>query len=210
MTPYKKELTEYFSSKDRVILAYLFGSTVRGDAGRLSDVDIGILVDEKMPKKERFDMELIIMGEISSLIRKNKIDLIVLNEAPLLLAYKNADDKNHKKAANIFKKLNAGEYVIGVISEFIFSEVTTVLELKINMDAAKEVGTVLLEAKEIEIMKASEVFERAWEIFSNREDTGLSFVDASNIACMEQRKIRKIATFDRDFARIKSIDIVNS
>jgi len=87
MTPFEKELTEYFSSKDSVILAYLFGSTVRGDAGRLSDVDIGVLVDESLSKKDRFELELRLMGEIAVLINKNKIDLIVLNEAPLLLAY---------------------------------------------------------------------------------------------------------------------------
>ena len=87
MIPYEKELTEYFSSKDSIILAYLFGSTVRGDTGRLSDVDIGVLLDEKLSKKDRFDLELKLMGEIAALIKKNKIDLVVLNEAPLLLAY---------------------------------------------------------------------------------------------------------------------------
>ena len=87
MTPYKKELTEYFSSKDNVILAYLFGSTVRGDAGRLSDFDIGVLLDEKIPKKDRFDLELKLISDIAILIKKNKIDLIILNEAPLLLEY---------------------------------------------------------------------------------------------------------------------------
>ena len=87
MIPYEKELTEYFSSKDSIILAYLFGSTVRGDIGRLSDVDIAVLVDEKISKKNRFDLELKLISEIAALIKKNKIDLIVLNEAPLLLAY---------------------------------------------------------------------------------------------------------------------------
>ncbi len=87
MTSYKKELTEYFSIKDSVILAYLFGSTVRGDAGRLSDVDIGVLLDEKIPKKDRFDLELKLISDIAILIKKNKIDLIILNESPLLLAY---------------------------------------------------------------------------------------------------------------------------
>ncbi|CAG0950785.1 hypothetical protein METP3_00199 [Methanosarcinales archaeon] len=87
MTPFEKELTEYFSSKDSVILAYLFGSTVRGDAGRLSDVDIGVLVDENLSKKESFELELKLMCEIAVLINKKKIDLVVLNEAPLLLAY---------------------------------------------------------------------------------------------------------------------------
>lgn len=134
---------------------------------------------------------------------------MIFLDSSAIIAYKNADDKNHKKAVNIFQKLNAGEYGIGVISEFVFSEVTTVLALRKSMEAAKEVGTVLLEAKEIEIIKASEVFERTWEIFSNQKDTGLSFVDASNLACMELRIIRKLATFDRDFLRMMAVEVVN-
>jgi len=53
----------------------------------LSDVDIGVLLDEKIPKKDRFDLELKLISDIAILIKKNKIDLITLNEAPLLLAY---------------------------------------------------------------------------------------------------------------------------
>ena len=134
---------------------------------------------------------------------------MIFLDSSAIIAYKNADDINHKKASDIFQKLNAGNYGIGVISEFVFSEVTTVLALRKSMDAAKEVGNILLEAREIEIMRASEVFERSWEIFSNQENTGLSFVDASNLACMEIRKIRKIATFDKDFAKIRSAEVVN-
>lgn len=87
MVPYEKELKKYFSNKDSIILAYLFGSTVRGDTGRLSDIDIGVLLDENISKKDRFDMELKIISEIAILINKNKIDLVVLNETPLLLSY---------------------------------------------------------------------------------------------------------------------------
>lgn len=134
---------------------------------------------------------------------------MIFLDSSAIIAYKNADDMNHKKASDIFQKLNAGEYGTGVISEFVFSEVTTVLALRRSMEAAKEVGNVLLEAREIEIMRASEVFERSWEIFSDQENTGLSFVDASNLACMEIRKIRKIATFDKDFVRIRSVEVVN-
>lgn len=134
---------------------------------------------------------------------------MIFLDSSAIIAYKNADDINHKKAVNIFQKLNAGEYGIGVISEFVFSEVITVLALRKSLESAREVGNVLLEAKEIEIMKASEVFERTWKIFSNHENTGFSFVDASNLACMEMRKIRKIATFDKDFLRIGSVEVVN-
>jgi predicted nucleic acid-binding protein len=134
---------------------------------------------------------------------------LIFLDSSAIIAYKNADDINHKKAVDIFQKLNAGDYGVGVISEFVFSEVTTVLALRKSIEAAKEVGNILLEAREIEIMRASEVFERSWEIFSNQENTDLSFVDASNLACMEMRKMRKIATFDKDFVRIRSVEVVN-
>ncbi len=134
---------------------------------------------------------------------------MIFLDSSVIIAYKNADDINHKKAVDIFQKLKGGEYGIGVISEFVFSEVTTVLALRKSMEAAREVGNVLLEAKEIEIMKASEVFESSWDIFSDQEKTGFSFVDASNLACMEMRKIRKIATFDKDFLKIRSVEVVN-
>lgn len=97
---------------------------------------------------------------------------MIFIDSSAIIAYKNTDDINHKKAANIFQKLNAGEYGIGIISEFVFSEVTTVLALRKSMEAAKEVGNVLLEAREIDIMKASEVFERTWDIFTNQENYG--------------------------------------
>ena len=134
---------------------------------------------------------------------------MIFLDSSAIIAYKNADDVNHKKAANIFQKLNAGEYGIGVISEFVFSEVTTVLALRKSLEAAREVGNVLLEAKEIEIMKTSEVFERTWNIFSDQENAGFSFVDASNLACMEVRKISRIATFDKDFQKIRWVEVVN-
>jgi predicted nucleic acid-binding protein len=133
---------------------------------------------------------------------------LIFLDSSAIISYKNADDINHKKALDIFQKLNSGEYGIGVISEFVFSEVTTVLALRKSMEAAKEVGNVLLEAREIEIMKASEVFERSWDIFTNQKNTALSFVDASNLACMEKKKIRKIATFDKDFLRRSEVEVV--
>ncbi len=134
---------------------------------------------------------------------------MIFLDSSAIVAYKNADDINHKKAANIFQKLNAGEYGMGIISEFVFSEVTTVLALRKSLESAREVGNILFEAKEIEIIRASEVFERTWKIFSEQENTGFSFVDASNLACMEMKKIRKIATFDKDFLKIGLVEVVN-
>ena len=133
---------------------------------------------------------------------------MIFLDSSVIIAYKNADDINHKNAQYIFHHISKGKYGKAVISEFILSEVTTVLALKINLDAAVEVGNVLLDAREIEIVKASDVFERAWEIFRDQGNTNFSFVDTSILACMELGNIKRIATFDKDFLTIQSLDVV--
>ena len=133
---------------------------------------------------------------------------MIFLDSSVIISYKNADDINHKKAKDIFHHISKGNYGKAVISEFIFSEVTTVLALKINLDAAVEVGNVLLDAREIEIVKASDVFERAWDIFREQRNTNFSFVDTSILACVELGNIKRIATFDKDFLKIKSLDVV--
>ena len=45
-------LTEFFSKIDFVTVAYLFGSTVRGEANCLSDIDIAVLFDDNVSKEE--------------------------------------------------------------------------------------------------------------------------------------------------------------
>ena len=83
----EKKLNEFFSSEAHVIVAYLFGSTARGEAGCLSDIDIAVLFDEALPKKEGFDLQLKLIIDIGALLKTNSVDLVVLNDCPLLLAF---------------------------------------------------------------------------------------------------------------------------
>jgi predicted nucleotidyltransferase len=41
----ESKLKGFFSSKDRVVVAYLFGSTARVESNCLSDIDITVLFD---------------------------------------------------------------------------------------------------------------------------------------------------------------------
>lgn len=47
----------FFEKKDKVNLAYLFGSTP-GDKGKLGDFDLGVLLDEPLGKYERSQFQL--------------------------------------------------------------------------------------------------------------------------------------------------------
>ncbi len=46
------ELRDYISKQEHVRLAYLFGSAATGKAGKLSDIDIAVLLDDLLSKKQ--------------------------------------------------------------------------------------------------------------------------------------------------------------
>lgn len=81
------KLSDYFSNLDEVVLAYIFGSVARGDDNRMSDVDIGVLLDKSLSKQDMFDLELQIIDDIVGLLGSDKIDLTIMNQAPLLLNF---------------------------------------------------------------------------------------------------------------------------
>jgi predicted nucleotidyltransferase len=72
-----------------IAAAYQFGSTVRGRAGPLSDLDIAILVDEKQAPSavELLRLELLLAHELQKCLRLPEVDLITLNRQQLPLQY---------------------------------------------------------------------------------------------------------------------------
>jgi len=83
----EQKLREFFSKVEGVTLAYLFGSTVRGEANRLSDIDIAVLFDDTLLQKEAFDLQLEVISELTGLLKTNNVDLVIINDSPLLLTY---------------------------------------------------------------------------------------------------------------------------
>ena len=88
MKPETKEQLARIFKKQKVAFAYLFGSQAKGTAGSLSDIDIAVYFDEEVDADEHFDLRLATSGEITDLYKTDEVDLIVLNEAPPLLAHR--------------------------------------------------------------------------------------------------------------------------
>jgi predicted nucleotidyltransferase len=76
------------SAPPGVVSVYCFGSQSAGRAHRESDVDVGLLLDwQAYPDRQRrFDARLRHSGEIGHALRRNDIDLVILNDAPPHLA----------------------------------------------------------------------------------------------------------------------------
>jgi predicted nucleotidyltransferase len=84
---YQPALNEIFE-RHGVVLAYLYGSQARGDAGPLSDVDVGVLFVPDVPEDQRFQRVLRLIGELGSLFRQDRVYVVDLAEASPLLSHR--------------------------------------------------------------------------------------------------------------------------
>lgn len=79
------ELKRFMEGHEGVVVAYLFGSYARGGVGPLSDVDVAVYLDEHLSKSERFDFRLRMINETSSILKTDRVDVVVMNDAPITL-----------------------------------------------------------------------------------------------------------------------------
>ena len=72
-------LGRYFGSR-RHVLAYLFGSHARGQAGPLSDVDTAIFLDNSVAFDRYFDERLEMTGGVMDVLGVDEVDVAILNQ----------------------------------------------------------------------------------------------------------------------------------
>jgi predicted nucleotidyltransferase len=71
-----------------VVSAYAFGSVVENRAHSESDLDVGVLLDRRIypTERARFEAQLDLRRHLSPALVGREVDLVVLNDAPPLLA----------------------------------------------------------------------------------------------------------------------------
>lgn len=79
------ELKRFIEGQEGIVVAYLFGSCARGGTGPLSDVDVAVYLDEHLNKSERFDLRMRMINETSSILKTDRVDVVVMNDAPITL-----------------------------------------------------------------------------------------------------------------------------
>ncbi len=83
-----QSLAGFMARQPEVRLAYLFGSQARGAANALSDIDLAVWLDERLTAAEQGQVHMRLMGDLMGLLRRDDIDLVVLNRASLLLRHR--------------------------------------------------------------------------------------------------------------------------
>ncbi len=77
------ELRHRLSTVDEVVFALIFGSRAKGTSRPDSDWDVAVYLADHLTSKQRFDIRLTLLAALEDL---GSIDLVVLNDAPPLLA----------------------------------------------------------------------------------------------------------------------------
>jgi predicted nucleotidyltransferase len=79
-------LVSCLAAQPDVLAAYLFGSYATGKARPESDVDVAVLLSGT-DDLERFERRLRLTGEVEETLGRRPADVLVLNDAPPLLAH---------------------------------------------------------------------------------------------------------------------------
>ena len=82
------ETRQGFARRPEVLVAYLFGSQARGRPTPISDVDFAVLLSETVPRESYLDYRIALMQELTRIFRSDEVQVVILNQAPPLLAYK--------------------------------------------------------------------------------------------------------------------------
>jgi len=79
----RNKIKKIMQETKEVRLTYLFGSRVGGRTEPLSDYDIGVVVDRKMP----YDFKYRLASELRQALNTERVDVVILNSAPIELVY---------------------------------------------------------------------------------------------------------------------------
>ena len=80
-------LEEFFKHLEYVGLAYIFGSMARADNGMLSDIDIAVYLKNGLSNQEQNQKRLELISGLTTLLKSNKVDLVIMNRAPPVLNF---------------------------------------------------------------------------------------------------------------------------
>jgi len=83
------ELRAFFSHHREVRFAYLFGSLAKGTRNALSDVDIGVFLDNEALTSQPYPYgyRAYLSTELMNHLREKQVDVVILNQATPLIKF---------------------------------------------------------------------------------------------------------------------------
>ncbi len=131
---------------------------------------------------------------------------MIFIDANIFIAYDNIDDVHHKSAKNIFQNIDEGMYGDPISSDYVFNEVVGVVYRKFGKERALIIGEFLI-ASVVLLPIHDHMINESWALFKH-SPFSLNLVDCSHLIAMKSTKITSIATFDKEFLKIPTIQTI--
>jgi predicted nucleic acid-binding protein len=132
---------------------------------------------------------------------------VIVLDSSFLIGFYNERDAHHSEASSLMERFLAGAWGEGLLLEYVFLEVVTVLLLRRDLTTAARVGTTLLDAAELEFVACSDLFLETARSFSAQTGSHLSFADVAIANVALGRAGGQILTFDEEFRKIAGLRV---
>lgn len=100
-----RKVKNYLYSRDEVAAGYIYGSYAAGRVRSKSDRDIATLLIDTIDRRDYGQIKLSIINDLMKLLSFDRIDVVILNSAPPLLAHEVI-----KKGVLLFSKDDANRF----------------------------------------------------------------------------------------------------
>jgi predicted nucleic acid-binding protein len=132
---------------------------------------------------------------------------VIVLDSSFLIGFYNERDAHHASARSLIERFLAGDWGDGLLLEYVFLEVVTVLLLRRDLTVAAKVGRILLDATELEFVPCSDVFLETVKGFSAQSESRLSFTDVAIANVAHSRADGQLLTFDEGFRKVSGLRI---
>jgi predicted nucleic acid-binding protein len=132
---------------------------------------------------------------------------VIVLDSSFLIGFYNERDAHHSEARILMDRFLAGTWGRGLLLEYVYLEIMTVLLLRRDLSVAARVGRILLDAAELEFVPCSDLFIETIESFSSQSGTRLSFADAAIASIARSRADGLILSFDEEFRKIAGLRV---
>jgi predicted nucleic acid-binding protein len=132
---------------------------------------------------------------------------VIVLDSSFLVGFHNERDAHHNTACALMERFLKGEWGRGLLLEYVFLEVGTVLLVRRDLGVAARVGRLLLDADELDFVPCSDLFSNTFEMFTHQGNTRLSFADAAIAHVAQERAGGLVLTFDEEFGKLPGIRV---
>jgi predicted nucleic acid-binding protein len=132
---------------------------------------------------------------------------VIVLDSSFIVGFHNERDAHHDAARGWMERLLKGEWGRGPLLEYVFLEVTTVLQARRDVGVAADVGRLLLDADELDFVPCSDLFADAFGVFVRQGRAGLSFADAAIAHVAKNLTGGRVLTFDASLKKFPGIRV---